>query len=49
MQTEPVKARNKKLNLEEVMSLIIEKDKGRREELLSLASSLSSGNSNGIL
>jgi RNA polymerase-binding transcription factor DksA len=47
MQAEPVKTRYNEKELEEFKDLINEKIRIAREELLSLASSLSSGNTNG--
>jgi len=47
MQQEPVKTRYNEAELQEFKDLIQEKIRIAREELLSLASSLSSGNTNG--
>jgi DnaK suppressor protein len=47
MQEEPVKTRYNETELQEFKELIQEKIRIAREELLSLASSLSSGNTNG--
>jgi RNA polymerase-binding transcription factor DksA len=47
MQEEPVKTRYSEAELQEFKDLIHEKIRVAREELLSLASSLNSGNTNG--
>jgi DnaK suppressor protein len=47
MQTEPVKTRYNETELREFRELINEKIRVARQELLSLASSLNSGNTNG--